>query len=160
MSRREVLVFEVAGVKLALPLSLVEEVVPLGSVTPVPQSPPFLLGLTAVRGKVMGVIDASRRFSIGPALHSNFLVCRVRGNLTAVTIDRAVVAGSVATKELNAEETEVVRLPSRVEAKFIKGSFELLEESESGTASTGVFVMEVDADLFVSAEMALRTGEA
>ena len=43
--KMELLVFEVAGKRFSLPLDQVEEVVPSSSITPVPNSPPFLLGL-------------------------------------------------------------------------------------------------------------------
>ncbi len=159
MSRREFLVFEVAARKFAVPLSLVEEVVPSGSITPVPKSPHFLLGLTAVRGKVMGVIDASRRYGLGASLSSHFVVCRVRGNLTAIAVDRPVVAGSLAVRELGSLDTEVLREEAKVDQKFVTAGCELLEDQDGVEISTGVHFLEVDADLFVSAEMALRVGE-
>ena len=160
MSRRELLVFEVAGTPLAVPLSLVEEVVPAGLVTPVPKAPKFLLGLTAVRGKVMGVIDAARRYDLGPALNSHFLVCRVRGNLTAIAIGRPVLAGEVPVRELSAEELGQARAGSGLAERFVKGGYELLDEVEGLAIASGQRCLEVDADLFVSAEMALSTGEA
>lgn len=160
MSRREFLVFEVGPAKFAIPLALVEEVVPAGQITPVPQAPPFLLGLSAVRGKVMGVIDASLRYNIGPSLRSHFVVCRVRGNLTAIAVDRPVVAGAVAVRELSPEATEAKRREVKVDAKFIVAGYELLDEVEGLEIDTGEHFLEVQTELFVSAEMALRTGES
>ena len=92
---REFLIFEIAGAFFSMPLEAVEEVVPSSSVTRVPNSPPFLLGLAAIRGKIMGVIDAARRYGIGPSLNSHFMVCKVRGNLTAVAIDRPEAPGEL-----------------------------------------------------------------
>lgn len=161
MNRRELLVFEVAGSEFALDLAEVEEVVPAGQVTPIPDAPPFFLGLTAVRGKVMGVIDAARRYGIGPALNSHFLVCRVRGNLTAVAVDRPVVAGSVWVRELPAAELEQLRADRLVDGKFLHEGFELYEDGEAGSEPVPMQrrCLRVDADLFVSTEMASRVGE-
>jgi purine-binding chemotaxis protein CheW len=159
VSRREFLVFEVASAKFAIPLNLVEEVVPAGQITALPQSPHFLLGLSAVRGKVMGVVDAARRFSIGPSLNSHFIVCRVRGNLTAVAIDRPVVAGSLAVRAMDAAFSENMGRQAQVDASFLIGAFELLDEVEGIEIDTGVHFLEVDPDLFISAELAANVGE-
>jgi len=161
-STKELLVFEVAGHNFAVPLSEVEEVVPSNSITKIPNSPHFLLGLSAVRGKVMGVIDAGLRYGLGTALNAFFLVCRVRGNLTAITIDRALFAGELSVRELAPDELELARSLSGVDSKFVRGGFEILEKiDEAGaTRSTGTRCVCVDPDLFVSAEMASRLGEA
>lgn len=158
---KELLLFEVAGSYFSIPLEVVEEVVPSGAVTKVPNSPPFFLGLTAVRGKIMGVIDAAKRYGIGPGLNSHFMVCRVRGNLTAVAIDRPLVAGAVPIRPLEEQETQALRAKARVDAKFLKSAYELLEVLEEGgqLKPTGTNFSEIDPDLFVSAEMASRVGE-
>ncbi|RZA04745.1 MAG: hypothetical protein EOP11_14400 [Proteobacteria bacterium] len=160
MSRREFLVFEVGTAKFAIALNHVEEVVPAGQVTALPQSPDYLLGLSAVRGKVMGVVDAARRFSIGPSLNSHFVVCRVRGNLTAVAIDRPVVAGSLAVRPVDTAATENLSREAKVDPSFVIGAFELLDEVEGIEIDTGVHFLEVNPDLFISAELALNVGEA
>jgi chemotaxis signal transduction protein len=157
---RELLLFEVAGVKLALPLDKVEEVVPIGQVTFIPNSPPFLLGLAAIRGKVMAVIDAARRYGLGPALSSYFMICNVRGNLTAIAIDRPLVAGDVTVRDLGEEEFSRGREASGLDGKFVRGGYELMErEKEEEPKPTGLRFLTVDPDLFVSAEMASKIGE-
>lgn len=161
MNTQEILVFELGGSEFGVPLSLVEEVIPASPITPIPNSPNFLLGLAAVRGRAMGVIDAARRYNIGPAFNAYFMVCQVRGNSTAVAIDRAVVAGSVPVRPLSPEETAALIQKSRVDQKFVKGAFELFEASTDGAppVPTGVSFLTIDADLFVSNEMASRLGE-
>ena len=158
----ELLVFEVSGHHFAVPLSVVEEVVPSSPITAIPNSPPFLLGLSAVRGKVMGVIDAARRYGLGSGLSAYFMVCHVRGNVTAISIDRAVLAGALHLRDLDETELELTRSASGVDGKFVRGGYEILEViDESGaTQSTGIRCLHVDSDLFVSAEMASRVGEA
>lgn len=156
----ELLIFEVAGSKFSVPLDHVEEVVPMSTVTGIPNSPPFLLGLTAVRGKVMAVIDAARRYGIGPALNSHLMVCLVRGNMTAIAIDRPVVAGAVPVRALAGPELAEMKKKSRVHEKFLLGGFELMEQSEGALKATGLRFLSVDPDLFVSTEMASKVGEA
>ncbi len=162
MSHEEILVFEVAGCDFALPLALVEEVIPASKITAIPNSPPFFLGLAAVRGRVMGVVDAAKRYGLQAGHNSHFLICRVRGNLTAVAIDRPVVAGMVPVRSLEGSEIEELRAQTVVDKKFLKNGFELLEVTIEGAPaqSTGRKFWSIDADLFVSAEMAGRVGEA
>ncbi len=158
----ELLVFEVAGAKFSVPLEIVEEVIPYSAITAVPKSPPFLLGLSAVRGKILAVIDASRRYGLGPSLSSHFMICKVRGNLTAITIDRPVIAGAVEVKELSSDDRLALQKAFKLDAKFVKSAYELLEVKEEGKPSepSGLRFLAVDADLFVSAEMASKIGEA
>lgn len=162
MSNQQLLVFELGGAEFAVPLALVEEVIPAGPITPIPNSPSFLLGLAAVRGRAIGVIDAARRYGFAPAFNSYFMVCHVRGNATAVAIDRPVIAGDVPTKELSAEERAVLLARTKIDHKFVKGAYELFEAGVDGApdSPTGIRFLEVDADLFVSNEMASRIGES
>ncbi len=159
---QELLIFEVGGHNFSLPLNAVEEVVPANVITGIPNSPPFLLGLSAVRGKVVGVIDCARRYGLKGGDRSYFLVCYVRGNITAITVDRPVIAGAVSIRELPAEEREALRAKSKVDQKFVRGGFELLEriDDNGNTRPTGTLCLSIDPDLFVSAEMASRVGEA
>jgi chemotaxis signal transduction protein len=127
MSSEECLVFEVGGHHFSIPLAQVEEVVPATTITRIPNSPPFLLGLAAVRGRVMVVIDCALRYGLPKTLSSYFLVCLVRGNLTAITIDRPVQAGKIAVRPLDEQEAAANRARCNVDSKFLKGTFELLE---------------------------------
>lgn len=160
MNSREVLVFEVGNFDFVLPLSLVEEVLPVSTITKIPNSPPFFLGLSAVRGRIMGVIDASIRYGIGPTLNSYLMICKVRGNLTAITIDRPLLAGELPLRLLSEQELMGEWIKTKIDKKFLKAGYELLEQMEDGsTVPTGKFLFEIDPDLFVSEEMAIKVGE-
>lgn len=162
MTSEELLIFEIGSVNFSVRLSVVEEVVPATVITSIPNSPGFLLGVAAVRGKVMAVIDAARRYGMPAGLGSYFMVCQVRGNLTAIVIERPVVAGLVPVRRLGDAELDEQRVKNRVDSKFIKTGFELLESAGEGMEAqpTGTTCFEVDPDLFVSAEMASKVGEA
>ncbi len=151
----EFLIFDLGGNELCLPLSKVEEVVPATRVTPLPKAAGFLLGIAAVRGKVLSVIDGAKRFGLGPSLSSYYLICRVRESLTAITIDRPINAGHVQYRELSPEERASLSEKSKIPAKFVEGAIEILE-TEKGT---GRFVQIINSDLFVSDEMASRLSE-
>ncbi|MCO5143560.1 MAG: chemotaxis protein CheW [Oligoflexia bacterium] len=159
-----VVIFEVAGKAFAVDLDLVDEVVPTTKITSIPNSPPFLLGLTAVRGRVVAVIDAAKRFFQRPNIFGYFLVCNVRGNLTAIAIDQPIIAGDVCIRSLEENESTLYLSVLDMDKRFILKSFERLdsEKKEDGSVTikkTGQIVHLVNADLFVSHEMASKVGE-
>ena len=61
----DVLLLDLAGERYAVEVGCVLEVVPAGSLTPVPCTPRFVLGLTTVRGRVLPVLDVARVLAIG-----------------------------------------------------------------------------------------------
>ena len=58
-------------------------------------------------------------------------------------------------------EIEVLLKKVGVDRKFFRGGYELLEiaEGQAEAKRTGRYFLEIEADLFVSAEMASRVGE-
>jgi len=60
----EVLEFSLAYERYALETSLVREVHPLKELTPLPCTPPFILGIINLRGQILAVIDLKRFFNL------------------------------------------------------------------------------------------------
>lgn len=54
---------QIAGRRCALHASEVQSVIELGAITPVPRTPPFITGITALRSQALTVIDC--RISLG-----------------------------------------------------------------------------------------------
>lgn len=59
------LVVEIAGERVALPSSDTESVVELDTLIPVPRAAPHVAGLSALRSRVLTVIDAKRSLELG-----------------------------------------------------------------------------------------------
>lgn len=59
------LIANVAGERVAIPAADVESVVEIEGVTPVPQSPPHVAGLAALRSRVLTVIDSCASLELG-----------------------------------------------------------------------------------------------
>ena len=59
------LVVEIAGERVALPSSDTESVVELDTLIPVPRAAPHVAGLSALRSRVLTVIDAKRSLGLG-----------------------------------------------------------------------------------------------
>lgn len=66
----ELLVFELAGVRYALPLTAVREVVRAVLIAPLPDAPPVIEGVVDIRGDLVPVYDLRLRFGLpARALH-------------------------------------------------------------------------------------------
>ena len=59
------LVVTIAGERVALPASSVESVVELDTLIPVPRAAPHVAGLSALRSRVLTVIDCMRSLDLG-----------------------------------------------------------------------------------------------
>src|SRR5712691_3379112 len=60
----EVLEFQLAQERYALETSYVREVHPLKNLTPLPCTPPFVLGIVNVRGSILAVLDLKKFFDL------------------------------------------------------------------------------------------------
>lgn len=62
LATRQLLRLSVAGEDLLVPIDAVHEILEVGRLTRVPQSPPFLRGVMNLRGAVVPVVDLAARF--------------------------------------------------------------------------------------------------
>jgi len=65
------LVVTIAGERVALPAAAVESVVELDTLIPIPRAPQHLAGLSALRSRVLTVIDCMRSLELGETDHSD-----------------------------------------------------------------------------------------
>lgn len=61
------LVFSLSGEDYAVALSAIREIVSLATITRVPCAPPWIRGVTNLRGTVLPVVDLAARFDVVPA---------------------------------------------------------------------------------------------
>ncbi len=81
------LIVRIAGERVALRASDVECVVELESVTPVPRAPPHVAGLSALRSRVVTVIDACAALGLPPRATNEAVVVPSDGHSYALTVD-------------------------------------------------------------------------
>lgn len=60
----EIVEFALASERYAFESSMVREVIPISELTPVPCTPPFVLGIINLRGQILSVIDIKRLFGL------------------------------------------------------------------------------------------------
>jgi purine-binding chemotaxis protein CheW len=110
-----------------LSLGLVEEIVELLPLTPVPRAPAFLLGLAAWRGNPLPVLDLSFRMGLGPTPQERrSCILVIRGG-TAGLVGLLVRPG-LRVIALPVEHTACER-PLPLDRSFVQGAVELSQET-------------------------------
>lgn len=87
-----VLEFYLANLRCALPEASVVELLPAASLTPLPDAPPIVMGLSNVRGTIVPVLDLRTRLGLAPkplAPSDHFILTRTKQRLLALRVDRA-----------------------------------------------------------------------
>lgn len=100
-----VLVVHLDGVRYALPLAEVVEVLPAAAVVPLPGAPEVVEGLLNVRGTPVPVVDLRARTGLPgrtAAPGDHLVACQVRGRVVAARVDRAEEVVSVDSDDLRA----------------------------------------------------------
>ena len=85
------LVAKIGGERVALPASAVESVVELDTLIPVPRAAPHVAGLSALRSRVLTVIDCRRSLELGKSDQTlrvrEAVVIELDGHHYALTVD-------------------------------------------------------------------------
>lgn len=107
-SEREILLFELAGERFALPSADVREVVRAVTIAPLPKAPAVVEGLIDLRGRVVPVLDLRARFGIAakplePSDH--LIIAAAAARLVAIRVDRAIALVWVEDGHLQTPET-------------------------------------------------------
>lgn len=90
---------------LGLPISLVREIVRVPEITPIPNTPDHIEGVINLRGKIIAVVDLSKRFGEAAVQHNS------KSRIVVVELEERLVGLLVNSA------SEVLRLtPSEIEA--------------------------------------------
>ena len=84
------LIVSIAGSRVAFPAAKVESVVELDALSPVPRAPAHVAGLSALRSRVLTVIDCQRSLELGSTDLTGLreaAVVEVEGHHYALTVD-------------------------------------------------------------------------
>ncbi len=112
--------FYLDGEKYAVNVEHVREVLKNTAISPVPGAPFFVLGVINLRGNIVTVIDAHKRFSLAPADHSDstrIVVVEMSGQLMGMVVDKV-------DEVVILKESEIDLAPNvgnDESSKFIKG---------------------------------------
>ena len=116
----EVLVFQLAWESYGVETALVREVHPLKDLTPIPCTPPFVLGIVNLRGELCPVIDLKRLFGLPESSLTN-------ATSTIILRDAAMEFGLIADVIVGVDLVDAAEMHpppatfSGVNASFVKG---------------------------------------
>lgn len=112
--------FFLAGEEYGVDVRLVQEIIRVGDVTPVPRAPRFIKGVINLRGRVIPVIDLKRKLDLGgvqPSRQARIVVVRVAGRLLGLLVDGASQVLKVPVSVIEPAPEEVVE----IDANAIRG---------------------------------------
>lgn len=114
--------FNLGTERYAVTLLQVLEVISIPQTTPVPNSPPYTLGVMNLRGKIISIIDIRKKLNI-PPLEKNDEVAVIIINLGETNI--GIIVDSI-NRVLSVNESELdnaVEIQGQINAKYIKGVY-------------------------------------
>jgi purine-binding chemotaxis protein CheW len=116
----QLIVFHLEDEEFGVPISEVREIIATGPVTPIPNSPKFIVGVINVRGEVPVVINLKERFSLRrkKEIESKHIVLTEQDkNLFGLLVDEV-------TEVLRVEENTITKAPelvTRIHEDYVKG---------------------------------------
>lgn len=85
------LAIDVAGRPHAVPVARVQEVMRVAAITRVPHAPPYVRGLTTLRGRLVPVIDVG---AAGQGAQARIVVVTIGARLIGLLVDRVGAVGA------------------------------------------------------------------
>ena len=116
----QLVVFSLEDESFGVDINQVREIVRVGSVTPIPDSPNFIKGVTNIRGEIIIVIDLKERFFLPvkkPVESKHIVITGQEGNLYGVLVDEV-------TEVLRIKRTEIKTTPhliTKIDRTYISG---------------------------------------
>ena len=116
----QLIVFHLEDEEFGVPISEVREIIATGPVTPIPNSPKFIVGVINVRGEVPVVINLKERFGLQTKreIESKHIVLTEQDkSLFGLLVDEV-------TEVLRVEENTITKAPdlvTRIHEDYIKG---------------------------------------
>lgn len=113
--------FLLASEEYGVDVRLVQEIIRVSSITPVPRAPEFIKGVINLRGRIIPVVDLKRKLELGSVDESGkrarIVVVRLRDRLIGVLVDGASQVLKVPLSVIEAAPEEVVSISQ----SFIRG---------------------------------------
>jgi purine-binding chemotaxis protein CheW len=115
----------------ALPVDRVREVAELGDVTPLPGSPPEVMGVCNLRGQVVPVIDLARVLDLSQGKAERIVVTEVGELRAGLAVDAVVDVGELP------EASEQVDSPFLTGAVLVEGTLVGMLDADAVLSAVG-----------------------
>jgi purine-binding chemotaxis protein CheW len=113
--------FFLSGEEYGVDVRMVQEIIRVSEITPVPRAPGFIKGVINLRGRIIPVIDLKRKLGLGEvndaARPSRIVVVKVRERLVGLLVDGASQVLKVPVASVEAAPEEVVE----IDANYLRG---------------------------------------
>ena len=113
--------FFLAREEYGVDVRLVQEIIRVSEITPVPRAPGFIKGVINLRGRIIPVVDLKRKLNLGEveeaARQSRIVVVKVRDRLIGLLVDGASQVLKVPVASIEPPPEEVVE----IDANYVRG---------------------------------------
>lgn len=104
----------------ALPISKVQEIMRIGEITRVPNSPEYVKGVMNLRGRIIPVIELKKRLSLGESVidkNSRIVVVENGIKLLGLMVDQVAQVMNITAEQIDQAPDEVIQ----IQESYIKG---------------------------------------
>ena len=127
---QQMIVFELDKEEFAVPIKEVREVIKVIEIAAVPQSPPFILGIINLRGKIVPVLDLEKKFNLVREVNTTaqhiMIAEGVNNTMLGILVDRVSEVLKVSPDSIK-PTPQVIN--SKISPDFVKGVI-VLEQPE------------------------------
>ncbi|MES2218006.1 MAG: chemotaxis protein CheW [Pseudomonadota bacterium] len=115
----QLIVFRVGDEEFGVPINAVQEIIKIGNITPIPDSPDFIRGLINVRGDIVAIIDVRARFSLPteeePSKH--IVIVKQEGNLFGLMVNEVMEVLRIQESDIKAPP----QLMAKIQEDYVYG---------------------------------------
>ena len=127
---QQMVVFSLDKEEYAVPIDEIKEVVKIPKITPVPNSPEFILGIINLRGKIVPVLDMEKRFGLtrdtsGIVPEHVIITEDEKGTLFGVQVDKVTDVLKIARDSIQSTPTMVT---SKISTDYLGGVIVVTQE--------------------------------
>lgn len=121
--------FKLGKEEFGIDILMVQEIIRLATITPIPNAPEFIEGVINLRGKIIPIIDLRKRLKVTGvaqenAKHTRILVIEIDGNVTGFVVDSVSEVLKIPTNQIEAPPEIIV---SSIDSEYISGVIKLDE---------------------------------
>ena len=125
---RQLVSFRIGEEEFGVDILMVQEIIRLPTITPIPNAPRFILGMINLRGRIIPVIDLRQRLKIrgnrpkATDRKTRILIVEIFNHVTGFIVDSVSEVMKVSVSEIEPTPHLVV---SSIDAEYIKGVIKL-----------------------------------
>lgn len=99
----KLLIFDLSGLRCALPLAGIERILRAVEISPLPQAPEIVMGLVNVQGRIIPVLNIRKLFHLPetePNLNDQIIIARTTTRLVAIPVDSAIGVAEYSAQDI------------------------------------------------------------